>query len=116
MSHRNQVVLADVVSGVFNAKTGVTMRLYKYDGGQPNNRGVLVGTLTEFPAGSAQYYIDISGHSFKGVLTVDDGTELNIPAYEGKYFRGDNPALGEVNTDSIATGAVTAEKTDFLYE
>lgn len=116
MSVRIQIVLAEVHDGFFKTRTGITARLYKYDGGQPNNRGELVGTLTENPAGSSQYYIDYSGANFRGVITIDDGMEVNLPAWEGKKFLGDTAGPNEIDTAAIQDGAVTPEKTDFLYE
>lgn len=117
MSVRNPITLVETVNGVIQPLTGITARLYVYDAGAPNFRGTFKGTFTEHPSGSGSYYIDIIGAGFKGVVTVDDGGgESNLTSWVGKKFSGDVAPVDEVDTAAIQDGAVTAEKTDFLYE
>lgn len=119
MATRTPITLSKLVSGEWQPLTGATVKLYVYDeGNPPTYRGALIGTFTESPSGSGQYYLDITD-TIKGVVTVQEGAgaENNLSAWQGRKFIGDTVVgADEIDTIHIKDGAVTAEKTDFLYE
>ncbi len=128
MAFRFPITLAEEDgSGFLKMKKGATLKLYKYDSGQPNNRGALVGTFLEVPANSGKYYIDVSSGTDRFVVTITDGSESNLPQFDGiklydlvgttelQNSAVTNPKIASnaVNTANIVDQAVTVEKTNF---
>lgn len=89
-----------------NLLKGRDVKFYKFDGGQPNNRGVLVGTATEQ---EGTYYLDIT-ESFKAVVTMDG---VNVTALEGKQYAAE---VMVAESGQIKDNIITPSKVTFVSD
>lgn len=75
-------------------ESGLTLDVYEYDSGQPNNRGTLLGTMTEVST-TGVYYLDLTTGAT--CVVVNRSTGLNLTAGEKVKFFGDTISAEEVN-------------------